>query len=213
MIDTSRTNERCGSADANKDWEVSRVRPASWIPGRPPPLGPLSINLRAPIWDVLLHLMWQQLAGGLLSLWADRRSTPLIPVHAGWMEKTEDSTAWGSNRAAAAAALRPLCSLCFIGEEGRGGEEGREGGKKRWGVSFPMRMLSGVRGAGFFSQGGSSMRSRRGVFLSFLQFFCLAPGQGDSQVKSSIVTLYTGETMTLLLHCILYWNHSKVPLI
>lgn len=44
---------------------------------------PLSINLRAPIWDVPLHLMWQQLAEGLLSLWADGRSTPLIPVHTG----------------------------------------------------------------------------------------------------------------------------------
>lgn len=108
---------------------------------------PLSINLRASIWDVPLHLMWQQLARGLLSLWADGRSTPLIPIHTGWMEKTEGSVACGSNRPAS-PPLWPLSSPFFIGEEGRGGEEGTEGGKSAEVLVFPWECSLG--GQGFF---------------------------------------------------------------
>lgn len=127
----------------NKAWGVMRMKPVNsfyqWISVFF--FLPLSINLRAPICDVPLHLTWQQLAGGLLSLWAHGRSTPPIPINMGWMEKTEDSTALGSNRPAS-PPLWPLSPLFFIGEEGRGGEERREGGKQKCGVSFPMRMLT-----------------------------------------------------------------------
>lgn len=136
------------SISCSKGCAVIRVKPNLRITCYPfllcLPLS-LSINLRAPIWDVPLHLMWQQLAGGLLSLWADGRSTPLIPVHMVWMEQTEDSSAWGSNRPAL-PLLWPLNLLFFIGKEERRGEEGKEGGIKKWGVSFPMRMLTGEQG-------------------------------------------------------------------
>lgn len=139
LMTTTSTNTQTSSADLQQ----RRVKPVSSFKNNCPFSSslPLSINLRASFWDVPLHLMWQQLAGGLLSLWGDGRSTPLIPIHTGWMEKTEGSTACGSNRPAS-PLLRPLGSPFFIGEEERGGEEGR---KKCWGVSFPMRMLS--RGA------------------------------------------------------------------
>lgn len=97
---------------------------------------------------------------GLLSFWADR-STPLIPVRMGWMGKTEDSTAWGSNR----SASPPLWSLFFIGEEGRGGE--RRDSKKRWGVIFPMRMLTG--GQVFLDEAVSEGKSSRISVLQHLE--------------------------------------------
>lgn len=59
---------------------------------------------------------------GLLSFWADRRSTPLIPIYGGWMEKTEDSTAYGSNRSAS-PLLWSLSSHFFIGEVKREKED------------------------------------------------------------------------------------------
>lgn len=106
-------------------------------------LHPLSINLRAPIWDVPLHLMWQQLAGGLLSLWADRRSTSLIPIHGGWMGKTEDSMAWGSNRSAS-PLLCVLSAHWFLLEEDEG-EKGKPRGKRSKVLVFPWECSLGVK--------------------------------------------------------------------
>lgn len=73
---------------------------------------------------------------GTFVLWADRRSTPLIPIYAGWMEKTEDSTAYGSNRSAS-LLLWSLSSHFFIEEEGKGGAERKWGQKRNKVLVFP----------------------------------------------------------------------------
>lgn len=52
IMDRSLTNGRSGSADVNKDWGVSRVRPASWITGCP--LSPLSPS--PSIWGLLFGM-------------------------------------------------------------------------------------------------------------------------------------------------------------
>lgn len=152
----------------NKAWEIMRVKPVksfknnSFFPPSPPLHQSKGCYLGCPSsFDVAAIIR------GLLSFWADR-STPLIPVRMGWMEKTEDSTAWGSNRSAS-PPLWPLSSLFFIGEEGKGGE--RRVSKKRWGVIFPMRMLTG--GQVFLQEAVSEGNSSRFKVWLHLEDTCL----------------------------------------
>lgn len=170
----------------NKYQGVIRVKPVSGFKNNSPP----SINLRV----VLLHLMWQQLAGGLLSLWADGRSTPLIPVCTGWMGKTEDSTARGSNRPAPLHRYGPSALSALLDKKEEGGEEEE---KRSEVLVFPWESSLG---GGTFLQGVSSMRNyntfhfdpvtNRSTYIQHCTFRLILLEQAVWKIRPAVVYMF-----------------------